>query len=61
MKDNVKISIIIPTYNRAASIGKTIDTFVGQDYDDWEMYVVDDMSQDDTREEIGRASCRERV
>lgn len=59
MKDNVKISIIIPTYNRAASIGKTIDTFVGQDYDDWEMYVVDDMSQDDTREVIERYAQRD--
>ena len=52
MKEEVKISIIIPTYNRAATIGKTIDTFIAQTYKDWEMIVVDDNSKDNTKEVI---------
>ena len=46
------ISIIIPTYNRAATIGKTIDSFITQTYKDWEMIVVDDHSKDNTKEVI---------
>ena len=46
------ISIIIPTYNRAAIIGKTIDSFIAQDFKDWEMIVVDDHSKDNTKEVI---------
>lgn len=46
------ISIIIPTYNRAATIGKTIDTFIAQTFIDWEMIVVDDHSKDNTKEVI---------
>ena len=47
-----EISIIIPTYNRAATIGKTIDTFIAQTFIDWEMIVVDDHSKDNTKEVI---------
>lgn len=46
------ISIIIPTYNRAAIIGKTIESFIAQDYKEWEMLVVDDYSSDNTKEVI---------
>lgn len=46
------ISIIIPTYNRAAIINKTIDSFIAQDFNDWEMVVVDDHSKDNTKEVI---------
>ena len=46
------ISIIIPAYNRAAIIGKTIDSFIAQTFEDWEMLVVDDHSTDNTRDVI---------
>ena len=52
MNKPTQISIIIPTYNRAATIGKTIDSFIAQDYKDWEMLVVDDHSTDNTKEVI---------
>lgn len=52
MKSKPSISIIIPTYNRAATIGKTIDTFISQTFNDWEMIVVDDHSKDNTKEVI---------
>lgn len=51
-KRNVPILIIIPTYNRATTIGKTIDSFIAQDYKDWELLVVDDNSIDNTHEMI---------
>jgi len=52
MNQKPTISIIIPTYNRAAIIGKTIDSFIAQDFKDWEMIVVDDYSTDNTKEVI---------
>lgn len=52
MKDKITISVIIPTYNRAAIISKTIDSFIEQTFEDWEMIVVDDYSTDDTKKVI---------
>lgn len=52
MKNKPTISIIIPTYNRAAIICKTIDSFIAQTFEDWEMIVVDDHSTDKTKEVI---------
>jgi glycosyltransferase involved in cell wall biosynthesis len=46
------LSIIIPSYNRAAIISKTIDSFIAQDYKNWEMLVVDDHSTDNTKDVI---------
>lgn len=45
----VKISIIIPTYNREGIIDKTLDSIRFQNYKDWECLVVDDHSTDNTR------------
>ncbi len=51
---NPFFSIIIPTYNRAALIGKTIRTVLAQDFDDFEIIVVDDGSKDATEEEVAK-------
>ncbi len=52
--DNVSpgISIIMPTYNRAAFIIETIQTVIDQTYQDWELIIVDDQSTDNTGELI---------
>lgn len=48
MNHNPLISIIIPTYNRAHLIRETLDAIVKQTYINWECFVVDDYSTDDT-------------
>ncbi len=44
----MKISIIVPTYNRANLIGQTIKSVVAQTSPAWELVIVDDHSTDDT-------------
>ena len=43
-----KISVVIPTYNRADKVGKTIDSALAQTVTDLEVIVIDDGSTDDT-------------
>ena len=40
------ISIVIPLYNKVASIAKTLESVLGQSYQDFEVIVVDDGSTD---------------
>ncbi len=42
------VSIITPTYNCGKFIARTIASVQAQSYENWEMIIVDDRSQDDT-------------
>lgn len=44
----VTVSIITPTYNHEKFIGDCISSVLSQDYDSWEMLIVDDGSTDNT-------------
>jgi glycosyltransferase involved in cell wall biosynthesis len=47
-------SIVIPTYNRAHLITKTIESVLAQEDGDFEILVVDDGSSDNTGEVVSR-------
>ncbi len=49
-----RVSIIIPTYNRAHLITQTIQSALGQTYKDYEIIVVDDGSTDNTLDVISK-------
>jgi glycosyltransferase involved in cell wall biosynthesis len=46
--DNVLISVVIPTFNRAHQLGDALESVRSQSYDNIEIIVVDDGSSDDT-------------
>lgn len=61
MMDQPFFSVVIPAYNRAGLLPSTISSVQNQVFQNWELWVVDDGSTDDTRqvvEEIARADAR---
>lgn len=52
MQDKLSFSIIIPTYNRAAFLEKTINSVLGQAYPCFEIIIVDDGSTDNTEDVV---------
>jgi hypothetical protein len=50
----LSISVVIPTYNRAAKVGEAIASALGQTFGRHEVIVVDDGSTDDTAAAVAR-------
>ena len=50
---NPLVSIIIPTYNRANLLGETLASVQKQSYQNWECIIVDNGSEDDTKQLVG--------
>ena len=46
------VSVIIPTYNRADTVKRAVESVLGQTYSNIEVIVVDDCSSDDTKKII---------
>lgn len=44
----MKLSIIIPTFNSDAVLGRALDSIVDQTFTDWEVLIMDGVSTDDT-------------
>ena len=49
-----KVSVVIPTYERMATLSRAVDSVMAQTFSDWELIVVDDGSTDGTDEMILR-------
>lgn len=56
-----RISIIMPTYNRADTIVRAVESVEAQTFEDWELVVVDDGSTDGTRDLLAGRDPRIRV
>src|SRR3954447_14974934 len=56
-----RVSVIMPAYQSAAVIGDALRSVLAQTYDDWELIVADDASEDDTADVAAAVSSRVRV
>ncbi|MFM6924524.1 MAG: glycosyltransferase family 2 protein [Ferruginibacter sp.] len=52
METALKISIIMPTYNRGHLIAESVESIRKQTYRNWELIIIDDGSDDDTEKMI---------
>jgi glycosyltransferase involved in cell wall biosynthesis len=49
---NPVVSVIIPTYNQADLLKKSLQSLLDQTFPDWEAIVIDNNSEDDTKEVV---------
>ena len=56
-----QVSIIIPTYNRADTIVRAVDSVLAQTFTDWELIIVNDGSTDNTAELLSGLDARVKV
>ena len=52
--NNIKVSIIMPVYNKSNYLAETFDALLCQSYKDWELIVVNDGSTDGTQAVLER-------
>ena len=52
-------SILTPCYNSAPFISETIGTLLNQDFDDWELILINDGSKDNTLEVISKYASQD--
>ncbi len=50
MDESVLVSVILPTFNRAAYLERAVSSIFAQTYQDWELVIWDDGSTDQTKE-----------
>jgi glycosyltransferase involved in cell wall biosynthesis len=61
MEAQVKISVLIPTYNYAHYLDETIQSVLGQSFKDFELIIVDNYSTDNTEELVRKYLTDKRV
>jgi glycosyltransferase involved in cell wall biosynthesis len=61
MEKSPKVSVLIPTYNYAFCIDETLQSVLDQEYQDFEIVIIDDCSKDNTDEVVQKYLSDPRV
>jgi glycosyltransferase involved in cell wall biosynthesis len=56
----MEISVVMPVWNMASSLERSVNTILNQTYRDFELIVVDDGSSDETPQILARLACSDR-
>ncbi|MFT5631399.1 MAG: glycosyltransferase involved in cell wall biosynthesis [Gammaproteobacteria bacterium] len=59
--EDIKVSIVMPAFNRADRIGNAINSVLAQSHKNFELLIIDDGSTDNTKEVLERFSNDDRV
>ena len=46
----MKVSVLMPTYNRVDSLKESVNSFINQDYKDADLFILNNGSTDSTAE-----------
>ncbi|GMA60044.1 glycosyltransferase [Alicyclobacillus fastidiosus] len=55
----MKVSVILTSYNRSRQIRESVASVQRQTYSDWELFIVDDNSNEETKEVLNNIASRE--
>ena len=56
-----RVSIVVPSYNHGRFLRQRLDSILQQTYQDFEIFILDDASTDDTRQVLAEYATRSRV
>ncbi|YBV96725.1 glycosyltransferase [Phyllobacteriaceae bacterium JZ32] len=59
--DRILLSIIMPTFNRSATLAQAIESVLRQTHHNWQLIIVDDGSTDDTKSVVQKYSSDSRI
>ena len=54
MVNNLTIDIIIPNFNKAKYLSQCLDSIISQTYKNWKVYLIDDNSNDNSKEILSK-------
>lgn len=54
--EQARVTVVVPTFNYAGKVGRAIESVLSQTFEDFELFVVDDGSTDDTEQAATRFS-----
>ena len=49
MKNYISVNIILPNYNSSKFLEETIQSIINQDYSNWKLIIIDDCSDEKTK------------
>ena len=49
MRKKIKVSIVMPNYNSSPHLVQTINSIINQDFTGWELIIIDDNSNTETK------------